>query len=403
MNSSKNFLWLGPVFASVFFLALSSSFAEDATTVSTYYPAPYGSYKNLRIQNQNENSDITTFTQSLDQAGLNIITDFQAGGAYTPGVFWSTWDNNPDRPKAGIWMFEDATVGIGSKLFFGTSNNFNAGITNNGLVLDQNGNVGIGTATPGALLDVNGVGAHGLGAVGAPSFTFRSDLTTGMWSSGANTLNFSTAGQERMRIDASGGVGIGTAPNAKAILDLSSTEKAFLPPRMNGFDRDRIATPADGLVIYNTDNRRLNMYNSSTGTWQVLGTVATGPVAVSDNYRGLGTLTTGAPPPPPRKIFCGFRPKKVDVILYNNPPNLGSAFSIKWEKIDGMPENQSLLISTDTTTFSFVGAGGGRYTLRVKQVTSNLNIVDDGFTVAGNDPDNTPDFTGQRYYYTAYP
>ena len=28
--------------------------------------------------------------QSLDQAGLNIITDFPAPNAYTPGIFWST-------------------------------------------------------------------------------------------------------------------------------------------------------------------------------------------------------------------------------------------------------------------------------------------------------------------------
>mgnify|MGYP000503400686 CR=1 FL=1 len=57
-------------------------------------------------------------------------------------------------------------------------------------------------------------------------------------------------------------VGIGTTtPHASAALDLESTNKGFLPPRMNTSDRDAISNPPAGLTIYNTDIRCLDTYN----------------------------------------------------------------------------------------------------------------------------------------------
>jgi hypothetical protein len=54
----------------------------------------------------------------------------------------------------------------------------------------------------------------GLGAVGGPSYAFTSDPNTGMWSSTGDTINFSTNGSERMRIDSSGRVLIGRTTSA---------------------------------------------------------------------------------------------------------------------------------------------------------------------------------------------
>ena len=73
------------------------------------------------------------------------------------------------------------------------------------------GNVGIGASSPGSKLEVNGAVSASLGAVTTPSFTFTGDLNTGMWSPAADTVAFSTGGSERARIDSSGNVGIGTA------------------------------------------------------------------------------------------------------------------------------------------------------------------------------------------------
>ena len=51
-----------------------------------------------------------------------------------------------------------------------------------------------------------------------------------------------------------GQVGIGTStPDASAVLELSSASKGFLPPRMTAAQRNNIAYPAQGMIIYCTD------------------------------------------------------------------------------------------------------------------------------------------------------
>ena len=61
-----------------------------------------------------------------------------------------------------------------------------------------------------------------------------------------------------------GGIGINTnTPNASAQLDVASTTKGFLPPRMTIVQRDAITAPAVGLVIYNTTSNCLNFYVGS--------------------------------------------------------------------------------------------------------------------------------------------
>ena len=50
-------------------------------------------------------------------------------------------------------------------------------------------------------------------------------------------------------------VGINTnTPDASAALDISSTTQGVLVPRMTKAQRDIIATPATGLLVYQTDN-----------------------------------------------------------------------------------------------------------------------------------------------------
>jgi hypothetical protein len=69
---------------------------------------------------------------------------------------------------------------------------------------------------------------------------------------------------ERMRISETGSLLVNTTTDvATSILTLASTTKGFLPPRMTTAQRDLIATPAEGLVIYNTTTQVLNFYNGA--------------------------------------------------------------------------------------------------------------------------------------------
>ncbi len=73
-----------------------------------------------------------------------------------------------------------------------------------------------------------------------------------------------------MVIDTTGQVGIGTiAPDVSAALDVSSTTKGFLPPRMTTAERAAIAAPAEGLLVYQTD-APAGLYYYSGGAWTIL-------------------------------------------------------------------------------------------------------------------------------------
>jgi hypothetical protein len=57
-------------------------------------------------------------------------------------------------------------------------------------------------------------------------------------------------------------------PNQSAIVDIESTTKGFLPPRMTTAEVNAIATPAEGLVVYSTTENQLCLYNGTA--WRKL-------------------------------------------------------------------------------------------------------------------------------------
>jgi hypothetical protein len=60
-------------------------------------------------------------------------------------------------------------------------------------------------------------------------------------------------------------VGIGTtSPNASALLDLNSTTRGLLLPRLNNTQMFGIQNPASGLVVFNTNYNELYHYNGAS-------------------------------------------------------------------------------------------------------------------------------------------
>jgi hypothetical protein len=96
------------------------------------------------------------------------------------------------------------------------------------------------------------------------------------------------------QVYAQNGVGInptGAAAHPSAVLDASSTTQGFLPPRMTATQRDAIANPATGLVVFCTNcgqpsvGGELQVY--SGGFWRnIAGGNAAGVIAIGQSFGG---------------------------------------------------------------------------------------------------------------------
>jgi hypothetical protein len=89
--------------------------------------------------------------------------------------------------------------------------------------------------------------------------------------SGTNRWNIYMAGTASNYL--AGELGIGTTSiNASAKVQIDSTTQGFLPPRMTAAQRTAIASPAEGLIVVQTDGTQ-GMYIYINATWRTLAMV----------------------------------------------------------------------------------------------------------------------------------
>jgi len=153
------------------------------------------------------------------------------------------------------------------------------------------GNVGIGNTSPSTLLHVAknmtepAITVQNLGGIGGATYTMMDNVSGANWkfkatNSGGFKIRDHASGLDVFFIEqnatanllylkSGGRIGIGTStPDNSALLDMTSTTKGFLPPRMTQAQISAISSPADGLIVYCITDGKFYAFVASANTWK---------------------------------------------------------------------------------------------------------------------------------------
>jgi hypothetical protein len=132
----------------------------------------------------------------------------------------------------------------------------------------------------------------------------------------------------------------GATANPSAMLDIGSTQKGLLIPRMTTTDRDNIAAPAKALLIFNSNNTRFEV---NTGTPEL-------PV-----WEGIVTLESSA--------------------IQNGFWKVGGNVGAQDINLSGTQNNKSYGLITNNVLRLYVDSVSGRIGINTAQPKASLHIA----------------------------
>jgi hypothetical protein len=193
---------------------------------------------------------------TASSSGVDLTTDQTIAGAKTfsaAPVLSST--------TASKALFTDANKNIVSNEITGTGN---VVMSNSPALVTP----ALGTPSAAVLTYATGLPlTSGAGVTGTLPVANGGTGTTNGSITGTGALTFAAGGSNQnisITPSGTGSVGIGTSsPNTTAALDVTSTTKGFLPPRLSSVQRNDITNPTEGLVIYNSTKHCLEVYRGA--------------------------------------------------------------------------------------------------------------------------------------------
>jgi lysophospholipase L1-like esterase len=174
---------------------------------------------------------------------------------------------------ANAFFIRDATASL-VRMFINSNGNAAFGTVTVDTVhrLTVSGRTKITDSSGNPTLEVYNSSASGVAAISLYNSS-NTQVVTMAWSNASNgflpgtmwvgtrtsaPIHFLINTAAKVTIDTTGSMGINqTSPNASAILDVVSTTKGILFPRMTTTQKNNISSPAEGLVVYDTDLHKL--------------------------------------------------------------------------------------------------------------------------------------------------
>ncbi|WP_162304524.1 FISUMP domain-containing protein [Maribellus luteus] len=177
------------------------------------------------------------------------------------------------------------------------------------------------------------------------TFTITTALTAGklaFFSDGYSLDANDGSQKDAVYVDADGDIGIGTtSPNAAAVLDVSSTSKGMVFPRLSS---TAISLPVAGMVIFNTDINCLSFYDGND--WKSLCS-NTAPVASNVTQKGTAQVN--------EILTCSYT-------YIDNEDDIEANTAFQWYRSDNSDGSLPTVISGATDiSYTLTGSDIGKY------------------------------------------